>query len=666
MENLNLTVVIPFYNGYETIDRLLQSLPRMLPIIIVDDQSDKPFKQEWIDEIWDPEENNIKLLHSSRKGYFSGAVNQGIRECTTDVLVLNQDVWFNDLSFIDLIETYRNKYAFFGERIRGDHPSFGALGYIHGTFMLMRRDAIEKVGLLNEKLYPLWGSTAEYQWRVARAGFGVLPLPKIPGMTHARPDTERYGSGIRSLLDHEKEKKDLLIRTPPLLSVIVPCYNYGHYIQDCINSLIGGPTSLGKMEGQTLQSFEVLIVDDASTDNSWEMIENVTSLEKGIRSFRLPKNVGTAQTLNYGIKRAVGKYITFLSADDMRESDSLEKLVEVCEQNPHSFAYDDVWLVAAHQRVKKWEIEEYDFETLIWRNQIPAGIVYPRKAWEEVGGYPAIMGDGREDWAFNVALGISGWCGVHLHNFGYLYRREGQNRTEHNTTEHHRQQFLEKIMGLFPDIYGGYRPVACCGKGGNTRTVKSNSRTALQSLRGATQMADTFGQVGMARVRYTGKQMLSTWQGEVTGVNYSFGVERPKGWVDKRDLGSRDEKKGFLGKKDRATDQWLFESVAEEKSTTQNGSSEPVVPQQEVKEEEEVVAAAGVSETAGTLGNRAAQTVGRKKISVPNPEDLTVAEIKDLDLTLEQWEELYRKEMAGPNRKGAVSFLEETIANLRK
>src|SRR5690606_3781254 len=129
------------------------------------------------------------------------------------------------------------------------------------------------------------------------------------------------------LLEQEPEKKSLLIRTPPLVSVIVPCYNYGRYLDDCINSLIGGPTSLGEHLGQTMQSLEIIIVDDASTDGTPEIGARLAEAWKGIRYYRLDQNVGTAQALNFGIERAVGQYITFLSADDMREPDSIEKLV---------------------------------------------------------------------------------------------------------------------------------------------------------------------------------------------------------------------------------------------------------------------------------------------------------------------------------------------------
>lgn len=653
----NLTVIVPFYNGHKTIERLLDSIPSEIPILIVDDLSD---------EYYESTRGNVGVIRLVKKGYFAGAVNRGIQTVETDVLILNQDTWFDSGDWLETIESLRGEYAFFGERIRGNHPAFGELGYVHGTFLFIRRDAIREVGLLNEKLYPLWGNTAEYQWRVARKDYKIFPIEKIPGFHHERAEGVRFGSSIQTLLEREPQKKNILVQTPPLVSVIVPCYNYGRYLHDCVASLIGGFTSLGKMPGQTLQSLEIIIVDDASTDNSMEYIRNVADIRKGIRAYHLEKNVGTARALNFGIEKAVGKYITFLSADDMRESDSIEKLVEACENNPHSFAYDDVWIFNGHKRIKKWQIEEYDFDKLIWKNQIHAGILYPRVAWVETGGYPPAMSDGREDWAFNVALGVYGWCGVHVKEFGYLYRREGQNRTETNTTETHRQRFLSKIMDLFPDIYKGYRPMACCGKGGSNNKKNIGVNSSLVTRNGVAMESAMIGSVGMEKIEYLGDQMTFTAFGETTNAAYTFGRDRPKGWVDKRDVGSRESGKGFLGKKDRRTGTWMYR-LAE--------TSKNVFPVEEVKVEEveveevkvevEKLAEPAAVEKAAPVG--AAQVSGslsaKEKLDFPDPTDMNVEEIKALELSREQWVEVYKTEMARRNRKGAIAFMEDLLAN---
>ena len=256
----NLTIVIPFYNGHQYIHSLLEDIPKGIPVIIVDDHSEERLLLD---------RDNTVVVRPDRKGYFSGAVNVGLGMTRNDVLVLNQDIRLTGTKWMDLLTEKREDYALIGERITGNHPAFPN-GYVHGVFQFMRRDAIQAVGGLDAKYYPLWGGSALWQWQICRKGFRSLPMERIPGMSHWHhtPTGDRYGSSIRQLLVKESSEADRFIRTPPAISVIVPCYNYGRYLSDCLNSLIGGDTSLGRMPGQTFQSFEVLIIDDGSTDST--------------------------------------------------------------------------------------------------------------------------------------------------------------------------------------------------------------------------------------------------------------------------------------------------------------------------------------------------------------------------------------------------------------
>lgn len=654
---MELTIIVPFYQGHDSIRHLIETVPSHFPIMVIDDLSDPPLKRE----DWMPE--NVQLYCLNKKRYFTGAVNAGINNCKTDVLILNQDTHFENDNWVNLIAEHQAQHAMIGERIKGNHPSYGNFGYIHGTFMYIRRDAIEKVGLLNEKQYPLWGSTAEYQWRVARAGFRVLPVNQVDGFHHERGRGQRYGSSISHLLAKEPDKKNLLIQTPPLVSVIVPCYNYGRYLDDCLASLIGGKSSMGMLPGQTVQSMEIIIVDDASTDGTTpQIVHQANDLAKGIFSYHAPKNLGTAEAVNFGIRHSHGKYVTFLSADDMREPDSLEKLIEACEKNPHSFAYDDVWLCNGGKRIEQWIMKDYDFNLLLYKNHIHAGILYPREAWEETGGYPAIMRDGREDWAFNIALGLKGWCGVHVRNLGYLYRREHQGRSETNSTDAHRAGFLEKLRSLFPDAYKGNLPMACCGKKGPTQTNNSAKNMSMKlrvmSAKGEVAMPN-IGSEGMVKLEFVGVGMDSVWIGPTTHARYRFGEDRKIGWVDKRDVGETG-KSGLLNLKDRKGN-YLFRKVAEEKPVVET-LSEDLKP----IEEKEVLDSPveEVFEEPQTVGIVEPVIVEEQpEIDFPNPSELTAAEIRALELSMEQWMALYKAELADKNRKGVITFLEDKIAN---
>jgi GT2 family glycosyltransferase len=652
-----LSVVVPFYNGHEHIERLLRTLPTDLPVIVVDDRSDPPLSAHALLD-GGQQRNQIRVIRLENKGYFAGAVNAGVAAAPQghDVLVLNQDTWFEGTAWLDLLTEKRRDYGMIGERIRGAHPAFPH-GYIHGTLMFLRRDALDAVGLLDAQWYPLWGCTAEWQLRAARQGFRILPLETIPGFHHARPPDQHFGSSIQALLQRQPDLRPKLIRTPPLVSVVVACHNYGRYLADCLHSLIGGPTCLGYHPGQSLQSFEVIIVDDASTDDSVEIAQSLADPWKGIRFVRHLVNRGTAATLNTGIEMAAGQYITFLSADDMREPESLERLVRCAESHSHSFCYDDIRFFGGGRRLDTWRMgwkhSDFDFDALLQLNTIHAGILYPKRAWQAVGGYPEIMGDGREDWAFNIALGRVGWCGVRVPHAGYLYRNEGQGR-HRRQSQGDKTRFFEKIRGLYPELYRGERPMGCCGgrKGANA--------PAAQNQQGATMMAmqSLPGAEGMVQIEYLGEQMPAIWTGPVTHVQYRFGKTRRVGWIDRRDLGERGVS-GFLNMK-LPNDTWAFRLYQPPPVVV-----EPATDNASVDAQPAVVEPSSDNTSLDTPPEDHAPSADQPATGgpAPDPAQLTVDQVKALRLNADQWQALLELERAGKHRKSLIEWIEQTLAD---
>jgi hypothetical protein len=166
-------------------------------------------------------------------------------------------------------------------------------------------------------------------------------------------------------------------------------------------------------------------------------------------------------------------------------------------------------------------MDDYNFDALLEQNQIHAGILFPRQAWVDTGGYPEHFGQGREDWAFNVALGAAGYCGVHVKQYGYLYRREGQNRSLLNTTPEHRARFGRMIRDTFPYLFvKGGRPVGCCGGSGPRRVTNP-----LQNGKAITMTTPTID--NMVLLTYVGDQQLSTYTGHKSGTLYRFGGAPP-------------------------------------------------------------------------------------------------------------------------------------------
>ncbi len=514
---MNLTIIIPYRDERAALSRLLASLPEGVPAIVVDDCSDVP------PEVTRP---NTRLIRREARGYFSGAVNTGIAACDTDVLVLNQDIWFphGDRWLAEVLQA-REEFALFGQGVVG-HPAHPQ-GYVDGRLMFMRRDALERVGLLNERDWPLWGATCEWQLRACRAGFRARPVPQPDWYEHARRG--RYGASIRRLLRAEPERRDLYVRTPPLVSVVIAAYNYGRYLPDAVHSLIGGQTSLGPWSQQSFGGFEVIVVDDASTDETAEVMQTLASPWTAVRYLRRAGNGGTAAANNEGIRAAFGEFIFTMDADDMLAPEALEAFYRAVEANPRAVPYSDMVLFSGGRVLSRWQAQEYDFDVLLERNMVPAGIMFSKAAWARAGGYPEAFRWGRQDWAFAVALGRLGYCGQRIAGEMYYYRREGQNRSLTNTTPKWRERFLAQMHAQFPDLYGGIRPMGCCG-GRRTAAVAGTNG-------GAKAVAQTtVGAEGMVALEYIGTNAGKTsWFGPVTGTRYTAGGSRPRLYVDARD-----------------------------------------------------------------------------------------------------------------------------------
>jgi glycosyltransferase involved in cell wall biosynthesis len=312
------------------------------------------------------------------------------------------------------------------------------------------------------------------------------------------------------------------------LTLIVPSYNNARYLKDLINSVFGGETSLGTMSPQTLLPDQVVIVDDCSTDNTEEVVSDLSKLNTRIEYHRMILNGGTSIACNEGIKKSVGRFITRIDADDMRESWSFEKMMRAQMEHPDSYIYDDtvIFLRGARQN-KVWKMSDYSFFHLLEQNINHAGIMFSKASWRLSGGYPPEFRDGRDDWAFNVALGAVGCCGIHIDSAGYLYRREGQNRTLKNSSPERQKYYYDKMQSHFKELYLGRWNMACCGNR-EKRPASPQPTRAAQTLSGSS---------GMTILQYNGENYgKEPFFGPVTGTMYVFSKTSPLRNVDNRDL----------------------------------------------------------------------------------------------------------------------------------
>ena len=114
-----------------------------------------------------------------------------------------------------------------------------------------------------------------------------------------------------------------------LVSIIMPSFNCGEFVEDTIRSV----------QAQTYQNWEIIFIDDYSTDDTIKIVTELQRKDSRIKLFQNHCNSGAAVSRNNALKEAKGKWIAFLDSDDLWEPTKLEKQVKFMEENGYKFSY---------------------------------------------------------------------------------------------------------------------------------------------------------------------------------------------------------------------------------------------------------------------------------------------------------------------------------------
>ena len=118
---------------------------------------------------------------------------------------------------------------------------------------------------------------------------------------------------------------------PPLVSIVTPVYNAVRWL----------PETLESVRRQTLTEWEHILVDDNSTDDSIQILQQASLADSRVRMVKFASNCGPARARNHAIELASGRYIALLDADDIWLPQKLERCVASMRQHGYSFAYHD-------------------------------------------------------------------------------------------------------------------------------------------------------------------------------------------------------------------------------------------------------------------------------------------------------------------------------------
>lgn len=235
-----------------------------------------------------------------------------------------------------------------------------------------------------------------------------------------------------------------------LISVVIPCYNHGAYVDEAVESVLA----------QNYPHLEIVIINDGSTDA--ETNELLAHYERPrSRVYRI-ENRGLPAARNYGIRQTTGEYVCCLDADDKYHPEYLQKAAAVLD-NDREFRYGAVpaWVRFFGEKDALWKTlgsncKDFSPHLQAVRNNFQSATMFRRKCWQEIGGYDENMTDGYEDWDFWLKLLGRGYQMYCLEEPLIYYRQKAQSMV--TTADLKRSRLIEAIVGNNREVYIEYLP----------------------------------------------------------------------------------------------------------------------------------------------------------------------------------------------------------------
>lgn len=210
----------------------------------------------------------------------------------------------------------------------------------------------------------------------------------------------------------------------PKISVVIATYNYGKFISRAVDSVLA----------QTMKNYEIIVVDDGSTDNTQEILAGYGDRIRIIKQ----ENQGYVKAKNRGLREARGEYVILLDADDEFLPQILEKLSEALEKDTAAvFAYCDYHEMESTGKKKLISLKENLF------NSVGIGILFRKSVLEEAGLYDVGLIFPEYDLLLKIQQKGYGGVDVNTPLFVY-YRHKGSITTDKEKVEKGRKQLEER------------------------------------------------------------------------------------------------------------------------------------------------------------------------------------------------------------------------------
>ena len=255
----------------------------------------------------------------------------------------------------------------------------------------------------------------------------------LQALAHKRED--QYQAHLLSREENIKRNK--------LISVVIPCYNQGQYLQETVESVVA----------QTYQNIEIIIVNDGSTDESAGIAQKLSEYypDKNIRLVN-QENKGLSEARNRGIQEASGDYLFLLDADDKIDIDKkiLRHCMNAMVEQHADIVYGDYQYFGEKSTIQKTraKVELYFIQYI---NITGATALYKREVWEKTGGYKHNMDGGYEDWELWVNATKKGFKFHHIPQIVFSYRVKKESMYTDAVTKH--DYLCSKVVMNHPELY---------------------------------------------------------------------------------------------------------------------------------------------------------------------------------------------------------------------
>jgi glycosyltransferase involved in cell wall biosynthesis len=202
-----------------------------------------------------------------------------------------------------------------------------------------------------------------------------------------------------------------------IVSVVIPCFNQGVFLDQSLRSI----------SEQTFSSWECIIVNDGSTDETGKVAMEWVQKDSRFKYFSIP-NGGVSNARNFGIGNAHGTYILPLDADDRIGPRYLEKAVALLDNNTEiHVVYSEAEFFGG--KTGRWKLPPFDEHRMLFKNLVFCSAFFRKADFEKVGGYKTNMVSGWEDWDLWLSFIESGFSFYKLGEVHFYYRIQNISRT---------------------------------------------------------------------------------------------------------------------------------------------------------------------------------------------------------------------------------------------